>query len=326
MAAPLLWAPLLFLAMTDSSPIAIVRTDRLGDMVLTLPMAAALRQVCPGRRIVMAARRYVQPLLESVDVIDDVIYVDDHPNELRHGLRRLGVTTAFFPRARPNEAWQALRAGVRHRIGTAYRWYSPLLYTSHVRDHRKHGTHHEAEYNMRMVAHFMGVATPSVTLVRPRLAPPGVTLEPNTVILHPGSGGSTHTWPIERMADLARTLADSGLHVAITGTLAETHLADVVMGKCPAAQNLCGTLSMSQLMPVIAQARALVANGTGVLHLAASIGIPVVGIFPRDPALGAHRWGPYTKRGVVVEPPTGGGIHDITAHETFSAVQKALLS
>ncbi len=311
--------------MTNASPIAIVRTDRLGDMVLTLPMAAALRTLCPDRRIVVAARRYVQPLLECVGVVDDAIYVDDGPEALRHGLRRHGVTTAFFPRARPEEAWQTLRAGVRQRIGTAYRWYSPLLYTQRIHDHRKHGQHHEAEYNVRMVAQYLGIETPPVRLVQPHLGTASVRLAHNTVILHPGSGGSTHTWPVERMAQLARLISDAGMHVAITGTLAESHLANVILATCPSAQNLCGLFSLGELIPVIAQACAIVANGTGVLHLAASIGIPVVGIFPHSPALGAHRWGPYTNRRVVVEPPTGGSVHDITAQDTLSAVQRALL-
>jgi ADP-heptose:LPS heptosyltransferase len=307
-----------------SNAIAIVRTDRLGDMVLTLPMAAVLRKVYPERRIIVAARRYVQPLLECVDVVDDVIYVDDGPDALRQGLRCHGVTASFFPRARPNEAWHALRAGVQHRIGTAYRWYSPLLYTHRVHDHRRHGTRHEVEYNARMVAQYAGIPEPTVTLVQPRLSSESIALRPNTIIIHPGSGGSTTTWPVSHMAQLARTVADAGYSVVVTGIASEAPLAAHVCRLCPEATNLCGMLSLAELMAVIAQARVLVANGTGVLHLAASIGTPVVGIFPRDPAIGAHRWGPYTSRAVVVEPPLGLPIDTIAVEEVFNAVSRAL--
>ena len=89
--------------------IAVVRTDRLGDMVLTLPMCAALRQEIPDAEITLITRTYVAPLLYQSPVIDRIIYADT-PKEVSAAIRNTEIDMIFFPRPQFSEYLAAFRA------------------------------------------------------------------------------------------------------------------------------------------------------------------------------------------------------------------------
>lgn len=308
------------------SRIAIIRTDRIGDMVLTLPMFPVLRQRFPDAELVLCTRRYVEPLvgkLGTLGVIDDVIYVDDAPDALRRGLRRHSVDTAFFPRPRLNEVWDAVRAGVRMRIGSAFRWYSPL-FNVRVRDHRSDASFHEAEYNVRMILAAFGGSMPAVSLVPPVVphsAPDALSLPERYVVIHPGSGGSARDWPAERFGEVARALTEAGIDVVVTGIAAERTVCDIVHAICPEAIDLCGRTDLDATIRVIAGSSLMVANSTGVLHVAAACGIPVIGLYPSTPSMSSRRWGPYTSDAVIFESGAG---DDMTKIDVNGVVDAAL--
>ncbi|MCX6140589.1 MAG: hypothetical protein NTX15_07160, partial [Candidatus Kapabacteria bacterium] len=183
--------------------IAVVRTDRLGDMILTLPMFRALRSRFPYARLTLITREYVRPLVHDADAADNVVYTDTDSRSLRTILREENIDTVFFPRPRVSDVLAALGAGVRRRIGSGYRWYS-LLFTSRVKDHRSDAAFHEAEYNVRMISHAFGGEQPAVKLVSPRHENTATKSDPPWVIIHPGSGGSACDWPAQRFGMLAR--------------------------------------------------------------------------------------------------------------------------
>jgi heptosyltransferase III len=302
--------------------IAVIRTDRIGDMVLTLPMFAVLRRRFPDATLVLCARRYVQPLVEHLDVIDHVVYVDDAPAALREGLRTHHVDTAFFPRPRFGEVMDAWRAGVQRRIGSAFRWYAPL-FTHRVRDHRSDAAYHEAEYNVRMIVSAFGGPMPAFDLVH--LRPSGTHRSvPPLVIIHPGSGGSARDWPAERFGELARRLHAHGATIIVTGIASERERCDAVLAACPDAMDRCGHLDLRAMIDLCAEASLVCANSTGVLHVAAACGTPVLGFYPRTPAMSRHRWGPYTSRAIVLESDEHDVMTTITVDAAVDAAMRSL--
>jgi ADP-heptose:LPS heptosyltransferase len=109
-------------------------------------------------------------------------------------------------------------------------------------------------------------------------------------VLHPGSQLASRRWPAERFAEVGDALAREGLRVAITGTAREALLTRRVkdMMREPAL-DLAGRTSLGGLAALIARARLLVSNDTGVSHIAAATRTPsVVVACGSDPA----RWAP----------------------------------
>lgn len=292
--------------------IAIVRTDRIGDMVLTLPMCGALRQLSPDFNITMIARTYTEPLLTGLNVIDNALYLDRTP--LKDILTQYQFDLIFFPRPRFEEIYHSWRLNVNHRVGSGYRWYSFLL-NHKVYDHRKAGNLHEAEYNVRLIESFFD-CTLSTRLIPPfiddltqlslnrKLLKLGLTPSDQYLIVHPGSGGSSNDLPIRLFRDLTSSLADrTGLKVVLTGSEDERRLVNAI--STPLTFNFAGLFTLPELLALIRNAKMLIANSTGVLHIASALGIPVLGLYPNTSHLSSRRWGPYSTNSIVISPPDG---------------------
>jgi len=290
--------------MPPTQTFAIVRTDRLGDMVLTLPMVAAIHRVSPDTRVVVICRRYVAPLVEGAEGIHDVRYVDD--TSLCEILREVQPSTVFFPRPTFSDVLSAVRARIPYRVGTSRRWYSGLL-THRDRQSRSAAQQNEAEYNIDLVRLRFGdeaaaISTPSLHLLAPPPVPP-CSLRPagSYVVLHPGSGGSARTWPVRHFAELAQRLHHNNIHIVVTGSDSEQDLAHVIEERVTIV-NLCGRTTLSETIDILRFAQCVVANSTGILHIAAACGTNVVGLYPASPAsMSARRWGPWTDSAIILE-------------------------
>ena len=225
----------------------IVRNDRLGDWVLTLPLVEAIKGAWPACRIDAMAAAAVTPLLVRHGAIDEV---------LPSPAGRLGGVAAAARRIRAGRYDAAVvvhpdladtlavwLAGVKVRVGNAYRGYSPL-YNRRTRFHRGPSTRHEIEYNLhyleplglapatarppRLKAAVDDRARAAVVLARHGVPPAGY------IVVHPGSGGSSLNWPRERYRALVLELARmAGVPVVVTGSPAEAELAAYVAGAKP---------------------------------------------------------------------------------------------
>jgi heptosyltransferase III len=296
-----------------STRIAVVRTDRLGDMVLTLPLCKALKDTFPHASIELITRSYCEPLLYKTQALDAVHFID---NESWNSIaKRRNYSTVFFPRIRFDEVYSAFANRITLRIGSRYRWYSPLL-NYQLHEHRSNAEYHEAEYNLRMLSLITDVEIP-LNPIRPIveekareelnliLTEHGIQPDEDVVILHPGSGGSARDWSAEKMGELAEMITTSYRYSTIvTGTSSESLLCEHIVRKSPRVTNLCGKLNLWQIIALLERAKVMVANSTGVLHIASAMDVPVVGLYPCSPAISARRWGPIGKNVRIITPLT----------------------
>ncbi len=278
----------------------------------------------------MLARRYVGPILRDNPLVDDVLWYDSLAGSVRPAgdiildLRARHFDAAVAVHPTPRIAWILARAGIPVRVGTGYRWYSPL-FTRRVFDHRKTGERHELEYNLRLLAP-LGIGpeprrasyefgiTPTAQarasiacILRSFGAPAGAEV----VVLHPGSGGSARDWPAGNFRRLGLNLSElKNVAVVVTGTPAEERvLRQVLHDARPPFISLAGILQMDQLTALLAQAALVVSNSTGPLHLAAALGTPVIGLYPPVAGMNPRRWGPVGEHAAVL---TGEGPADCT--------------
>jgi len=290
--------------------ILLSRTDRLGDVILSTPVATALKKRFPALEVFFLARRYTADILEMHPHVDGIICLDEpSAGALASRLKKGGfdAVVALFPR--PQLAWSFLQAGIPLRVGTGYRWYS-FLYNRRVYQHRKHAQRHEAEYNLQLLEP-LGLAgatvefhyrpDPAVELEVTRLLA-AQEVEDGFVVLHPGSGGSAREWPAENFAALARALvAVPQRQVVLTGHASERELTQRIQQLAAKKLiNLAGSLTLKQLAGVIARAAVFVSNSTGPLHLARLVGTPLVAFYPPITACRPERWGPYGCRADVL--------------------------
>ncbi|MES2857291.1 MAG: glycosyltransferase family 9 protein, partial [Bdellovibrionota bacterium] len=201
-------------------------------------------------------------------------------------------------------------AGIRVRVGVRSQWHSFLFFNRSVRQKRSRADASELEYNYRLVEEGLGLgphSLPRESLVlvpgSEALARLGLSNQGYTVV-HPGMSGSALNWPTNRYEELIRKVSATE-PVAITGTASdEKFLAPLraSLGKAANVHWLDGKLNGTELIEILANAKAVIAPSTGVVHLAASTGVPTLGIYSPIRVERAVRWGPQGKRVGFVEP------------------------
>jgi ADP-heptose:LPS heptosyltransferase len=287
--------------------ILLARTDRLGDVILSTPVATALKKNLGNVHVTCLVRQYTAAITRCHPHVDETLEIDGDEiggdmQRLVRALRQRRFDAAVMLYPRPNLAWAVWQSGVPLRIGTGYRWYS-FLFNRRVFEHRKTAARHEAEYNLRLLQP-LGIAAAEIEFhfalsqaerdrIDAKLNELGVGAKP--VVLHPGSGGSARDWPPEYFARLADLLHhELGVDVALTGAPAEENLIAAIQQQTESKPlSLCGRLTIIELAVLCQRAAVFVGNSTGPLHLAVMVGAPVVAFYPPIRAARPERWGPY---------------------------------
>ncbi len=285
------------------------RTDAIGDVVLTLPVAGWLKQQHPGCRVVLIGRRYTAAVAAACPWVDEFLEYDEkQPAPLLIQLR--SYAAAAIVHVFPNKllARLAREAKIPARIGTRSRLFHWLTCNRLVALSRRHSPLHEAQLNLQLLAP-LGYHTPLALaevapLVRLRAAVPlraefqqllaARQVGQLNVVLHPRSRGSAREWGLAHFGQLARLLHAAGHRVFISGTAAEgEELTDWLRENASfIAADLTGQLELPEFIAFVAAADGLVAGSTGPLHLAAALGRHALGLYPPIRPMHPGRWAP----------------------------------
>ena len=117
-------------------------------------------------------------------------------------------------------------------------------------------------------------------------------------MIHPTARYWFKAWPIERFAALCDRLSEEGIAIALVGHAQDQEVGINIQEMAKAQViSLIGKTTLLELAAVMKQAALFVGNDTGLMHIAASVGCPVVGLFgPTDPQV----WGPRGKQVIVI--------------------------
>lgn len=291
--------------------IIISRTDSIGDVVLTLPMAGALKQLLPNCRIVFLGRNYTKDVIGLSQYIDEFISYDEllklNAEKQIELLKKTNATHIIHVFPVKAIAVLAKKAGIKYRIGTTNRLWHWFTCNVKVSLSRKNSSLHEAQLNCKLLAPF-GVTKTYTTdeLVNfygftktPELKQDYKALIPDgkvNVILHPKSKGSAREWGLDNFSTLISLLDKTKYNVFISGTAQEGELVKDLIAKHPEVIDLTGKLNLEQFIAFINLCHVLVAASTGPLHIAAGLGKKAIGIFAPMKPIHPGRWKPIGKQ------------------------------
>lgn len=299
--------------------IIISRTDSIGDVVLTLPMAGVLKELFPKVKIIFFGRTYTKDIIACSEHIDTFVNwdtIENLPDETKKIERlkslKADVIIHVFPRS--EIARLAKKAGIKTRIGTTGRVYHLTTCNYPVRFTRRRSELHEAQLNLKLLKPFGYNTIPELKeLVRyigfSKIASLeekfSQLIDPNRIslILHPKSKGSAREWGLENFNALMKLLPDNRYQIFLSGTEAEGKLFREKLNiKQYNVTDISGTMSLKQFIAFIARCDGLVAASTGPLHIAAATGIVALGIFPPIKPMHPGRWAPIgDKAGFLVK-------------------------
>ena len=320
--------------------IVLLRTDRLGDVLLNLPTAYALRRTFPGVRVTLVVRPPIRDLLTGHPDVDDLLTYDDKGNpdfnwrrtdRLARKLRPHHFDAAFVANPKRELHVAVFLAGIPIRVGYHRKWACLLTHT--VEDRHALLPLHQAELNMTLLEAInlkmetpslrLPVATQELVAVRGLLVRHGVEETSRIIGLHPWSSNPAKQWPADQFRAVASGLTAQGFTVLLIGgeeerAQAERFLEPLRGRVC----NLTGRLNLRQLAAVLVCCRALVTNDSGPMHLAAAVGTPTVALFGHGTSGGPRRWGPWGRGHRILHRESLGAIGPA---EVLAAVEELVL-
>lgn len=289
--------------------ILISRTDSIGDVVLTLPMAGILKHELAQCEIFFLGTKYTEPVIRASRFVDHFIDKDEllaNPDLLQR--YEIEIILYVFPDQ--DVARLALRNQITTRIGTSHRLYHWLSANRLVHFSRRRSSLHEAQLNLKLLKP-LGVRTEwtkeeimnfygfdQISALPDRL---NHLLDKNKfkIVFHPKSKGSAREWKLENYIEVAASLSPEYFQILVTGTKEEGEVlrkAIPQLFEYPHLLDCTGEVSLQELIALIHAADGLLACSTGPLHVAAALGKYALGLYPPMPPIHPARWSPLGKK------------------------------
>ncbi len=296
------------------SPILIVPYMWIGDFVRCHSVVKLLKTRFPDRPIDMLATTLCAPLADYMPGLRQAIVADLPRSRLALAeqfalgkrLKREGYGTALVMPRTWKSTLAPFFAGIPERTGFAGEARFILLNDVRFGERRL----------PRMVDRCAALALPAGVELPPEWPLPELKVPRDdveawrkkrglsevtrpVVALAPGAVGPSKRWPSTAYAELARRLTAEGLAVWVLGGPDENGLAAEIVADTP-ARDLTGN-DLRDAILALAAAGAAVSNDSGLLHVAAALGTPSIGIFgPTSP----WHWAPLNPLAGTVETTT----------------------
>ncbi len=295
--------------------VLVVRNDKLGDFMLSLPVFWLLKQHLPDCELHALVPDYTRDIGAACDAIDKLI-VDPGKGA---GLRKQGqllrtlraehydaVITLFSTSRIGLLLWLS---GIRYRLAPATK-LAQVFYNHRLVQRRSRSEKPEFQYNLDLAEYYLQAqhipianrpqppylhfeAEQVARLKREFLAEENIDNDPDLIIVHPGSGGSANNLSTEQYARLLRQLPlTPARHIVITAGPNEESTAQSLasqLGKVPHSiyYSRQGLVNFARFLQ---NAALFISGSTGPLHVAGALDRPTAAFYPRKRSSTALRW------------------------------------
>jgi lipopolysaccharide heptosyltransferase I len=329
--------------------LAIVRLTSLGDVIHTLPVAAAIKRQEPKSRVIWLAEERERVVLDDNPVVDEVIAVplrrwrdmarrpsglrqaNREFRDLRRTLRELKLDAALDVQGWPHKtsplAWLS-RAPLRIGFSRAFARHPLATLFTTARVTPPPDARHIVDQNLALLGPLAIRTSDPAEFPLPRFAEAETWAAEwwhdhgldgrRVVALLPSTRGAAKLWPVGSYRALAlRLLEDPATFVlALGGPGEEKRLADVIADAPSARAFAMAPGPIPRLVGLLRRVDLAVGNDTGPIHVAAASHVPSLGLF--GPTRG-DRNGPYGPLGRYLQSPTR-EMGDIDVNAVWQAV------
>lgn len=268
--------------------ITVIQTAFLGDVILTLPLLAAIRKQWPDIEIQFVTRPEAVSVIETAPRVTSTIAYDKRGSErglsgwwqVRNKIRAFHPDIVLCPHRSSRSVLLAWHSGAEQRIGfdraarvpgltTRIKYRTDAHETARLLDLLEPWTHHQ------------GTGTiPELTLTKQdcEFAESHLTGSSKWIAIAPGAVWNTKRYPIERYVETAERLSQDGFRIVAIGGPADeklcTQIADKVNGL-----SLAGKAKPRESAAVLQRCQLLITNDSAPLHLAQGVGTRTLAIF-----------------------------------------------
>jgi len=298
--------------------ILIIKTSALGDTVILLPVLKAIRKRYPQAKISMIATARNMDVLKNDPNIDSLLLLDikklGNPFYLLGNIfkiRKLKPDLAIdFDQWLRFSALLSYFSGAKRRIGFRTKGQSKhCLFTDSVGHKRDQ---HEIECFVDLVKPLGAMvearkpeifcSPQGLSEAEEKISDLGINADELMIGIHPGCGKKSwrKAWPAGHYIELIKRIKkDFSAQIILTGAKDESDLCRTISENfTEGVHDLADRISFDGLICLIKKFKLLVLANNGVMHLAASMDVPLIALHgPPDP----RRWGPLSEKATVIK-------------------------
>jgi heptosyltransferase-3 len=285
--------------------ILVISMRYLGDVLLTTPLLRSLRQAYPDAQLDVLVFRNTASMLEGNPDVDHIITTPNRPKLLdyqqlfRQIFRQYDLAIATQSGDRPF-LYMLLAAPLRVAAvppKNTTGWWK-RFFVQHWTEFDDDNTHtvlqHLKLLDLINVPRCFSLVPPQMGNAQPQVQQfPFLADHSGFAVLHPYPQWRYKQWTVEGWIQIGLYLKSLGLQLVLSGGSAQEEIDYVanIQRKLPEDTiNLTGQVSLAQLATIIAQAKLYIGPDTGITHLAAATGIPVIALYgPTNPI----KWAPF---------------------------------
>ena len=342
---PLLkWRPAGDIKTARINKILVVRLDRIGDMVLTLPIFSAIKRQWPSASLALLCRDYAEPVVRGNQSIDRIIVMQSPVKGRVPGMNWWPGLTSLIKELRQEGFDLVIDAYNGRDLDTAYiawKTHAPYRAGFAIAGRGIFFTHtvplcmstpflSQQQSLLAKLGGHKPLESPRLMVTErerhdaaERLHNSGLDLSLPIVGIHPGGYYPTQRWPLGRFLALAHALnEEQQLQVAFFGTREEERLIAQIGMPSHSRFAVFFGLELRELISIMSWCRLFVCNHSGPLHIAGALGLRTVSTMgPHEPTM----WWPVGKGQLVLRKalwcsPCMEGLCPIGTHECLMAI------
>ncbi len=266
----------------------IVGPSWVGDMVMAQSLFMALKQRFPDLQIDVLAPAWSKPILAAMPEVRAAIEMP-----LQHGELALGKRYQLGKRLRANAYDWAIVLPRSLKAALVPFWANIPVRTG-FKGEMRYGLLNDIRPMDKTVLtmtvqRFVALGLAKDAPLPPEIQPPHLTptrslsvVEGGLLALCPGAEyGGAKRWPAEYYAEVAQHYIAQGGQVILLGSAKDAPVtaACAAAVNSPACQDLAGKTSLQEVLGLLAQATQVVSNDSGLMHVAAALGTPVIAVY-----------------------------------------------
>jgi len=309
-------------AIRQPKRILIVRTDRLGDLILSTPVIKNLRLAYPKAYIAFVCRPYTKALLINNPDLNEVIVYDKYAKnksllatvKFAFSLRKRNFDLALILHPTNRAHLITFLAKIPKRVG----WDRKLswLLTDRLKHQKQQGLRHELEYSLDILRSldikvesketYFPLQAQAEAAVGELLRKEGLNQDSQFIAIGPSASCPSKRWPENNFLALIKLLKKkNNFKFVVITSESEKSFAEKIAEE-EGVIDFRGKLNILEVGALLKRATLFISNDSGPVHIAASLNIPVISIFGRkDPGLSPQRWRPLGAKSSYIHEDAG---------------------
>lgn len=263
-----------------NGPLVVRSPNWLGDAVMALPAVRNLKTMLARDPLIVAAPEKLAALWQACPFVDQVIALEQ-PKSIRTTARQLRAWKFASAVLLPNSlraAAEAWLAGIPQRIGYARSGRKWLLTHPFPVPPRNPVRLHQRYYYLDLVAALGGPTDDSMPKLRKE---PAGSETRKIVAICPGAEyGPAKRWPMENFLAVAKHfVARHNAKIVLLGAAGDAPLASELAVHLGEVENRVGKTTLAEFMAALTNAKLVLCNDSGAMHVASVLDVPTVAIF-----------------------------------------------